>query len=121
MSTTGAGHVERAADGTADRGDLLKLTERLRSRQHVFRPCVAVPEQRANCDGCNIALIDWSCWSRQVRPAHDVAGANLWSPPRQRIGGEHSGPKESPFDAGLLNQPLDFFVEDRTRIRKRGL
>ena len=87
------------ADHPADCGYLIELAQGLRPGQNIFRTGVSILAQRADRDCGNVALVDRSCRNAKMRPAHDIAGANLRRPPAHSICGEHPGPQEGPLDS----------------------
>jgi hypothetical protein len=64
----------------------------------------------------DVVLVDRCRRDGGVGPAHDIAGANLRTPPGPGVGGEHPGPQERPPETGSLDQPFDFRVQRRNRV-----
>ena len=98
-----------AAEHAGDDRDLCGMRERLRAGEDVFGAGVAGVAQGADGDGGDVALVDRSGGNGEIRPAHDVASANLRRPPKQGVGGEHAWAEKGPRDAGSFDGAFDLF------------
>lgn len=72
--------------------------------------------QRVDRNRRDIAFMDGRCDGVSIRPAHDIAGADLWPLPEASIAGEGAGTQEGPVDSRGPNQALNSGVQGGNRI-----
>src|SRR5438132_9181823 len=84
------------ADRVGDDVDLFPLSERLRSRQHVFPASMSLVAERANGDGGDVTLVNGRSRRGSVKPAHNIPVLNLWAPPVPTVECERTGAQKSP-------------------------
>jgi hypothetical protein len=90
------GPSDRASDGV----HLLGLRQRLWPGHNILRASVPIFAQRADRDRGQVTLVGRRRWGVEIRPAHDVTGANLRPPEMPRVSCEHAGPQECPLQSG---------------------
>jgi len=105
-----------AAEHVGDDRDLFGVSERLRAGEDVFGAGVAWVAQGVDGYGGDVALVDRRGGNGEIRPAHDVARANLRRPPKQSIGGEHAGAEKGPRNAGGFDGAFDLFEHGAKQI-----
>jgi hypothetical protein len=88
---------QRAAEDPTDDRNLFSLRKGLRPGDDVFGAVVAVFGERTDGDGSDVAFVDRGGRNVEIRPANDVARANLRRPPVELVGGEHAGAEEGPL------------------------
>src|SRR5215831_19478094 len=108
--------MKRPTNRSTDRGYLFGLSQGLRPGQNIFRSGVSVLAQGTDRDGGNISFVNRGCRNIGIWPTHDIAGANLRSPPAQGVCGEHSWPQECPFNPRGLDELLYLLNHDSMRI-----
>ena len=114
---------EVPADDVPDGRQLLTLCQRVRPGQHVVVILVAFVAERANRDGCDVALVNGRGLRGAMKPAHDLAVSNLRCPPIAEVQRERTGSQYGPWRPGLLDQIFDALVHvpERIGLLKKGM
>jgi hypothetical protein len=93
--------AQRASNHATDDGELFELGQRLGPSQNIVRYGVCIVRQGMDRHASYVAFVDRGGWGGKMRPAHEIAGANLGSPPAQNVCGEHARAQEGP--TGVLS------------------
>jgi len=107
---------EVPSEDIADRPHLGLVAQRLRTGDHIVPARVSLLGQRAHGDGGNVAVVDWCCLDRTIRPTDDIARLDLRCPPEDRVRSEHPGPNDCRRTRRVRDQPIDIPMEIRQRV-----